>query len=88
MVLFEAPRLKAQSTRRIVIGLLDAGERLEGWDAFRQQLRELGYVEGRNVHFEQRFAKGITESLPALANELVQPKVAVIVTSSMVPLSI
>jgi putative ABC transport system substrate-binding protein len=75
--------LSAQpNIRKIVIGLLDAGERLEGWDAFRQQLRELGYVEGRNVNFEQRFAKGRAEALPALANELVQLKVAVIVTTA------
>jgi hypothetical protein len=31
-----------------VIGLLDAGERSEWWAAFRQQRRDLGYVEGRN----------------------------------------
>lgn len=75
--------LSAQpSTRKIVIGLLDAGELLEGWDAFREQLRELGYVEGRNVSFEQRFAKGRLEALPALANELVELKVAVIVTTA------
>ena len=68
--------------RRKVIGLLDAGERPEGWDAFRQRLRELGYVEGRNVSFEQRFGKGRPEALPALANELVQLRVSVIVTTS------
>jgi putative tryptophan/tyrosine transport system substrate-binding protein len=81
--LLQAGGLSAQSnTRKIVIGLLDAGERVEGWDAFRQQLRELGYVEGRNVSFEQRFAKGRTEALPAFANALVQLKVAVIVTTA------
>lgn len=75
--------LSAQpSTRKIVIGLLDAGQLVEGWDAFREQLRELGYVEGRNVSFEQRFAKGRLEALPALANELVELKVAVIVTTA------
>lgn len=70
------------SPRKVVIGLLDAGERLEWWNAFRQQLRELGYVEGRNVTFEQRYAKGKTDALPALARELVQMNVAVIVTSA------
>ena len=80
---FVAPRLRAQSSAKTtVIGLLDAGERREWWDAFRQQLRELGYVEGRNVSFETRYAKGNLEALPALANELVQLKVAVIVTSA------
>ena len=70
--------------RMTAIGLLDAVERREWWDAFQEKLRELGYLEGRNVTFERRYAKGKLESLPALANELVQLKVAVIVTSSSV----
>jgi putative ABC transport system substrate-binding protein len=75
-------RSSAQSGAKVtVIGLLDAGERLEWWDAFRQQLRELGYVEGRNMRLEQRYAKGNLDLLPGLAKELVQLKVAVIVTS-------
>jgi putative ABC transport system substrate-binding protein len=83
LVVLETPGLRAQSNaKRTVIGLLDGGERLDAWDAFRQQLRDLGYVEGRNVTFEQRFAKGRLEALPVLANELVQLKVAVIVTST------
>src|SRR5262245_7360827 len=69
------PRPKAP-----VVGLLDAGERLEWWAAFRQQLRELGYVEGQNVAFEARFASKQPERLPALAKELVRLNVAVIVT--------
>ena len=67
-----------------VVGLLDAGERLEWWAAFRQQLRELGYIEGQNVSFEARFASGRLEQLPALAQELVRLKVAIIVTSGTV----
>jgi putative ABC transport system substrate-binding protein len=71
----------AQRTAKApVIGLLDAGERLEWWAAFRQQLRELGYVEGQNVAFEARFGRGKPEQLPALAQELVRLNVAVIVT--------
>ena len=64
-----------------VIGLLDAGERLEWWAAFRRQIRELGYVEGQTVAFEQRFAGGSYERLPTMAQELVRLKVSVIVTS-------
>ena len=45
-------------------------------------LRELGYVEGRNVLFELRFAEGRQERLPSLAAELVQLKVDVLVTGS------
>jgi putative ABC transport system substrate-binding protein len=78
-------RANAQPTAKAtVIGLLDAGERLEWWDAFRQQLRELGYVPGRNLRFEQRLAKGNSEAAAAFAKELVQLKVAVIVTSGAV----
>ncbi len=75
----------AQAAAKIpVVGLLDAGQRLEWWVAFRQQLHELGYVEGRTVAFEERFANGKFERLPALAQELVRLKVAVIVTSGTV----
>jgi putative tryptophan/tyrosine transport system substrate-binding protein len=45
-------------------------------------LRELGYVEGRNVVFEKWFAEGRQERLPPLAAELVQLKVDVLVTGS------
>ena len=48
--------------------------------AFRQGLRELGYVEGKTIVIEWRSAEGKREHLPALAAELVRLKVAVIVT--------
>ena len=69
--------------KRIIIGLLDAGDRVEWWEAFRRRFRELGYVEGRNITFEQRFAKGNLDALPAMAQELVRLKVAAIVTSGV-----
>src|SRR5437764_3151805 len=47
--------------------------------AFRQGLRDLGYVEGSNLVFEYRSAEGKVERLPALAAELVALKVDVIV---------
>jgi putative ABC transport system substrate-binding protein len=51
-------------------------------EALRQGLRALGYVEGKNILIEYRYAEGKGERLPDLAAELVQLKVDVIVTSS------
>src|SRR6266496_1848749 len=48
-------------------------------EAFRQGLRDLGYVEGRNIVIEYRDAEGQLERLPALAAELIALKVDVIV---------
>src|SRR2546426_349752 len=50
-------------------------------DGFRQVLRELGHVEGKNIVIEYRFAEGNSDRLPTLAAELVRIKVDVIVTT-------
>ncbi len=50
-------------------------------EAFRQGLRELGYVEGKNIVIEWRHHEGKLDRLPALAAELVRLKVDVIVTA-------
>ena len=61
-------------------------------EAFRQGLRDLGYVEGRNLVIEYRDAEGkVVERIPALAAELVALKVDVIVTeagNTVVPLAV
>ena len=48
-------------------------------DALRRELRELGYVEGKNISFEHRYAEEKSERLPALADELVRLKVDLII---------
>ena len=54
------------------------------WTAFRQRMRELGYVEGQNVTFEPRWAQDDSDRLSKLAAELVGLKVDVIVTAATV----
>jgi ABC-type uncharacterized transport system substrate-binding protein len=51
------------------------------WDAFRRGLREFGYIEGRTLTVESRWADGRTERLPGLAAELVGLKPDLIVTA-------
>jgi putative ABC transport system substrate-binding protein len=66
------------------IGILDYGSeaaRTGWWKALDARLRELGYVEGKNLQVESRFAGGNMERLPALADELVARKVDAIVVA-------
>jgi putative ABC transport system substrate-binding protein len=76
-----AARAQPQRLRRI--GLLWPGAPPDKWDeAFRQGLRNKGYVEGHNILLEYRWAEGKQERLPALAEELVRLPVDVLVTIS------
>src|SRR5437879_4548256 len=50
-------------------------------DAFRQGLRDLGYVEGKNIAIENRFAEGREDRLRQFVSELVHLKIDVILTS-------
>ena len=63
------------------IGVLASSEGA-AWDGFRRGLLELGYVDGRNVTMEWRWADGKADRYPALAAELVQLRADLIVTSN------
>jgi putative ABC transport system substrate-binding protein len=75
---------EAQQTGKVYrIGVLEtmsATLNIANLDAFRQGLRELGYVEGQNFVIEYRSADGRPERFPGLATELVRLKVDLIVT--------
>jgi putative ABC transport system substrate-binding protein len=78
----------AQSQQKVPrVGYLNIGPesdpvRQRWLEAFRQGLRDLGYVEGQNIAIESRWADGKHDRLPALAADLVRSKVDVIVTTS------
>jgi ABC-type uncharacterized transport system substrate-binding protein len=69
-----------------LIGIINAGSAAltaKGYEAFRSDLRQLGYTEGRNIRYEYRFADGFLDRLPRLAEELVQLNPQVIVSAPM-----
>jgi putative ABC transport system substrate-binding protein len=76
------PASNAQPSRIPRIGILSGAseQTTPAFDAFRDGLRELGYVEGQNVVLEFRLARGQLDLFPALATELVRANVDVIVT--------
>jgi putative ABC transport system substrate-binding protein len=70
-----------QVTKTVRIAAL-GNEDTPPWQAFRQALRDLGYIEGANVAIDWRWSGGFTERLPVLAAELVALNPDVIVASS------
>jgi ABC-type uncharacterized transport system substrate-binding protein len=85
LFVFFSSAIVAQQLAKIpTIGFLVPGSQL-GFapriEAFRQRLRELGYLEGKNILIEYRWAEGELDRLGEFAAELVQRKVDVIVTS-------
>jgi len=83
------PAAEAQQSGHIpLVGVLgtsgppDPADPKHGTNAFRQGLRDLGYVEGQTIRLAYRFAEGQGDRLPALAAELVSLQPDVIVTNS------
>jgi putative tryptophan/tyrosine transport system substrate-binding protein len=77
-----------QGGKLATIGLLGSGTAAaqSTWTAaFAQRMRELGWIEGRNLTIEYRWAEGHTERLAGLANELVRLNVDVILTHNTPP---
>jgi len=74
------PQQPATVHRIGFLGSESASKQATRLEAFRVALRELGYVEGKNIVIEFRWAEGNYDRLPALAAELVELKVAVVVT--------
>ena len=76
----------AQPAGKIVrvgrLAAVSAADDAGNLDAFRRGMRDLGWVEGRNLAIESRFGDGVARGLPALAAELVRSNVDVIVASS------
>jgi putative ABC transport system substrate-binding protein len=77
--------VQAQQPKPHRIGFLSAASAKPSnpqFEAFRQGLRELGYVEGKNIVVEARFAEGRLERLPALVSELIALKLDVLLAGS------
>ena len=74
-----AARAQQTAGKTVSVGIL-ALEELSPIDTFRQALNDLGYVEGKNVRFEHRYAKGRNERFPELANDLIGLKVDIILS--------
>jgi len=84
IVLYGAVAEAQQQAKVFKIGWLVTGsKRSSPTGFFHRELRALGYVEGKNIFIEYRFAEGKVDRYPALADELVSAKVDVIFISSI-----
>src|SRR5215467_11485796 len=89
VLLITAPPAEAQQPTKIPrIGYLEQGTASGNavlLDGFRQELSKLGWIEGKNISVEYRFAEQKNERLPELAADLVRLNVDLIVVSSGPP---
>jgi ABC-type uncharacterized transport system substrate-binding protein len=71
-----------QATKTPRLGFISSaatpGRRAPLFDAFRQALSDLGYIDGKTILIESRYAEGRLDRMPSLVNELIQQKVDVI----------
>jgi putative ABC transport system substrate-binding protein len=88
LTLASAHLAEAQQPAKVPrIGFLDMGSASDprntlGLDAFRQGLRELGYVEGKDINIDYRYTERKFERLPELAQELVRLRVDILVANN------
>src|SRR5262245_31430984 len=80
---------EAQQTKKVPrIGYLVTGvpsfSSALNLEAFRQGLQDFGYIEGKNIQIESRYADGKLDRLPSLVAELMQPKVDVLISGTLV----
>ena len=76
LLLFGVHAVEAQQPKKVprigyLLGSLSAGDQAR-IEAFRQGLRELGYIEGKDIVIEYRSAEGKADRFPSLATELVR----------------
>jgi putative tryptophan/tyrosine transport system substrate-binding protein len=76
---------RAQQPGTQIVGILNSGSSYHSaWAAFLQGMREVGYIEGQNVSFEEQAAADQYDQLPTLAKSLVNRHVSVIVVPDVV----
>src|SRR3954451_16429148 len=85
LVLSPADAVSDQPVHRVnrvgFVGITSATNREQGFLAFRDYLKQLGYVDGRNLLMETRWADGQIDHLPSLMSDVVRRNVDVIVTA-------
>ncbi len=86
MLLAGAILADAQPTRIPRLGVVTSGRTATTpwYEAFRQGLRDRGYIEGQNLRIEYRYGEGKLDRMPALVNELVKQQVDVLFVTNQV----